>query len=284
MTTYSYAELERLWIDAGGPAADAPTAAAIAEAESGGNSDAHNPSGASGLWQILGNPFPGNAFDPATNARMAVAKWKAAHGFTPWVTFTSGAYKGFLSGKTTPAAKGSIAGSPTAQTTASITSTAPDPTCAWSIGLGIPLIGGNICLLSKDQLCRIIGAGLMLTGGMVALAGLAVLAVAGGMKAVPPLGKAAEGVGGALLLVPGAEGVGAGIMAAGKTAKNPAAAGRARQSRQASEETSFRRQVGEPRENPRLEARGGTVREDRRSRSARRSRERRTASDEAPPF
>jgi hypothetical protein len=33
MTVYSYAQLEQLWINAGGPKAQAPMAAAIAEAE-----------------------------------------------------------------------------------------------------------------------------------------------------------------------------------------------------------------------------------------------------------
>lgn len=99
---YSFSALEQLWDAAGGPASLAPTAAAIALAESSGNPMAHNASGASGLWQILGNPFPGNAFDPLTNARMAVAKWRGAPGggdnFSPWVTYETGAYKQFLSG------------------------------------------------------------------------------------------------------------------------------------------------------------------------------------------
>jgi hypothetical protein len=85
---YGKGALEALWVQAGGDPSVANIAAAIALAESGGNPAAHNRSGASGLWQILGNPFPGNAFDPATNARMAVAKWRAAHGFTPWTTYT----------------------------------------------------------------------------------------------------------------------------------------------------------------------------------------------------
>ena len=82
---YSWSQLEALWISAGGPADVAATAATIAICESGGNPNAYNPSGASGLWQILGAPFPGNLFDPATNARMAVAKYTAAGGFSPWV-------------------------------------------------------------------------------------------------------------------------------------------------------------------------------------------------------
>jgi hypothetical protein len=45
--------------------------------------------GAAGLWQIYGLPFPGNPLDAATNARMAVAKFRGAGGsFTPWTTYT----------------------------------------------------------------------------------------------------------------------------------------------------------------------------------------------------
>lgn len=95
MTTYSYAQLEGLWLNAGGSATIAPVMAAIALAESGGRSDAKNPSGATGLWQILGNPFPGNALDPATNAKMAVAKYKS-QGLKAWTAYTSGAYKKYL--------------------------------------------------------------------------------------------------------------------------------------------------------------------------------------------
>ena len=39
-------------------------AAAIALAESGGDPNAHNASGASGLWQILGQVVRGNIFNP----------------------------------------------------------------------------------------------------------------------------------------------------------------------------------------------------------------------------
>ena len=86
--------LESLWVAAGGPRSLAHLMAAIAMAESGGNAGAHNPSGASGLWQILGLPFPGNPFDPLTNARMAVAKWRT-QGLGAWVTYTSGAYRAY---------------------------------------------------------------------------------------------------------------------------------------------------------------------------------------------
>jgi len=76
--TYSYAGLEGLWEQAGGPSWAASAAAAVAECESGGRSDAYNPSGASGLWQILGEVVPGNVFDPMVNAHNAVAKFEAS--------------------------------------------------------------------------------------------------------------------------------------------------------------------------------------------------------------
>jgi len=89
--------LEGLWTGAGGPGAGtAHVASAIAEAESGGNPRAFNPSGASGLWQILGQVVAGNIFDPHVNALNAVSKYRSAGGFSPWVTFETGAYKKFM--------------------------------------------------------------------------------------------------------------------------------------------------------------------------------------------
>ena len=105
MTTYTYSQLEGLWEQAGGSQALAPVMAAIALAESSGNSQAYNASGASGLWQILGAVNPqdqSHLFDPAVNAKEAVLKYKS-QGLGAWVTYTSGAYKEFLQGATTNA-------------------------------------------------------------------------------------------------------------------------------------------------------------------------------------
>lgn len=113
MTTYSYAQLEGLWIAQGGSKALAPVMAAIALAESGGNPDAENPSGATGLWQILGAVYPRDAQalkDPQVNAREAVAKYKT-QGLKAWITYTSGAYKKYLKGNVPPGAE---PGSPSA--------------------------------------------------------------------------------------------------------------------------------------------------------------------------
>lgn len=105
MTTYSYGQLESLWINAEGPTAVAPLMAAIAMAESGGESTAENPSGASGLWQILGavdSSDQSHLMDPETNAKEAVLKYKS-QGLNAWVTYTSGAYKKYLKSGVAPA-------------------------------------------------------------------------------------------------------------------------------------------------------------------------------------
>lgn len=113
MAHYSYAQLEGLWIQAGGSAAKAPLMAAIALAESGGNPRAMNPSGASGLWQILGAPqgWSGSEdwFDPSTNARAAVAK-EETQGLGAWTTYTSGAYKLYYHPNVQPASKAQLTG------------------------------------------------------------------------------------------------------------------------------------------------------------------------------
>jgi hypothetical protein len=287
MATYSYAQLMALWINAGGPEAEAPVAAAIAEAESGGNSDAHNPSGASGLWQILGNPFPGNPFDPATNARMAVAKYRhnpqGTDNFSPWVTYETGAYKAYLSNKTTP--DGNVPGSPTAATAQGAVQGALDCLVPNPLGISVPLLGsisaGPSCLFSKSNARAFIGAGLVLAGGVMGLATLAFIAVAVGMRAAGPLGRAAEATGGALMLIPGAQPAGAAVSSAGRTARNPAAEGRRRGAARAREERAMERRLGEPRENPDLEVRGGAVREMGSQRAARQRRQRAASREDA---
>jgi hypothetical protein len=83
---YSYSALESLWVSAGGPSWAEAAAATIAECESGGDPQAYNPSGATGLWQILGSVVPGNLTDPMVNAENAVAKFHASGDtFAQWV-------------------------------------------------------------------------------------------------------------------------------------------------------------------------------------------------------
>jgi hypothetical protein len=300
MTVYSYAQMESLWIEAGGPKALAPVAAAIGEAESGGNSDALNPNdnggtqSSFGIWQIsTGNHTPPspNWANPAVNAQLAVGKYKDAPGgpsFSPWGTYDSGAYRAYLSNSTSP--DPNVPGSPTAL--AAQTGAAGASDCLVPNPLGISLgplslSAGPACLLSKSNARAFIGAGLLLAGGAVAVAGLAVLMAAAGVKAAGPIGSVAEGVGAGLFLIPGAEGAGAAIDAAGKQAK---AINRGQGARRgAREDAAMERQLGQARENKGMEVRGGTVRQTSAQRAAQRARERTirragTAEDETPPF
>lgn len=113
MATYTYAQLEQLWIQAGGSAATAPIAAAVAEAESGGNPNAtdydSNGSVDRGLWQINSVHGSLSTFDPLANARAAVSISNGGSNWTAWVTFKNGAYKKFLQSGTPPATGGSPA-------------------------------------------------------------------------------------------------------------------------------------------------------------------------------
>lgn len=103
---YGKRQLEGLWTEAGGPRSMATLMAAIALAESRGNPQASNQSGAEGLWQIKGQLVPGNIFNPLVNAKNAVAKYRT-QGLGAWATYTSGAYRPFMArGGLVEAAKG----------------------------------------------------------------------------------------------------------------------------------------------------------------------------------
>ena len=92
--TLSCSGLEALWIEAGGSPAAEVTAASIAMAESGGNQFATGTVGERGYWQI--NPVNGSlsTYDPYGNARAAVIMSGNGTNWSPWTTYTSGAYAG----------------------------------------------------------------------------------------------------------------------------------------------------------------------------------------------
>ena len=192
MAVYSYAQLETLWINAGGSKALAPIAAAIAEAESGGNSDALNPNdnngtqSSFGLWQISNGthtpPSP-NWANPAVNAQLAVGKWKGAGGFGPWGTYTSGAYKAFLSSKTAP--DPNVPGSATQLVAqASAASSADCLVGGNHIGLFLGMGPTLPCLFTYSNARGWIGVGLVLAGGAVMLPGLLLVAASVGVRAL----------------------------------------------------------------------------------------------------
>lgn len=177
MTTYTFAQLEGLWIQAGGSKALAPLMAGVAEVESGGNDHAYNPSTASGLWQLVSSNWhliPGgaaNRFDGPSNARGAVllsgntmagiqSNWlafeppgaaeaiaKKNSGTVPQQGTIKG-IQGTVPGVSAPgstASGGVSAGS--LGTAGTITGTGPDPSAPGGIigfAEGLPIIGGLV--------------------------------------------------------------------------------------------------------------------------------------------
>jgi len=92
--TLSCPGLEELWDEAGGSHAEAVMAASIAMAESSGEQYATGAAGERGYWQI--NPDHGSlsTYDPLGNAKAAVTISDDGTDWTPWTTYTSGAYHG----------------------------------------------------------------------------------------------------------------------------------------------------------------------------------------------
>lgn len=196
MTVYSYSQLEGLWIQAGGSRSMAPLMAAIALAESSGNSAAmnFNDNGGTqtsvGLWQVSTgtHSFPAVWRTALGNAREAVNKLHT-QGLTAWGTFTSGAYKQFLRGNVPPSAVkgGGGAGGP-----GGVQTTAFNPLG----GVGSDLLGGLSSALGlpspKDMMIRfgfVILGGLLLVVGVFMLAGKQAIQV--GVEGIAPESRAA---------------------------------------------------------------------------------------------
>lgn len=140
MAKYTYGQLEGLWINAGGSTALAPIMAAIAMAESGGNSQATNPNDNGGkqtswgLWQISNgthNQPVSGILDPETNAQQAVKKYKS-QGLKAWGTYSSGAYKKFLKSGVNPI----TTGLPTGSTSTATNATPASDSIGGAIGQG----------------------------------------------------------------------------------------------------------------------------------------------------
>ena len=219
----SYAQLKSVWLSAAQGTQYATNAwaslmAAIAEAESSGNPNSTNPTDNGGtqtswgLWQIsLGNhdePSP-NWNDPVVNAQLAIGKLQS-QGLSAWGTYTSGAYKTYLNGATTPDGTGIQGGSAVdaAQLTAAA---AVASNCLWSIptlgsvisSTGGGIIGGFIggitgnpsagvsqlsgsggyCIFSRSEARGLVGAGMLIGGGFIILWGVQLLVVIAGLKA-----------------------------------------------------------------------------------------------------
>jgi LysM repeat protein len=86
--------LEQLWINAGGTRSAAFMAAEIAMAESGGNQYALSPTDDYGYWQINVSNGSLATFNAYGNARAAITLSNDGTNWSPWTTYTSGAYSG----------------------------------------------------------------------------------------------------------------------------------------------------------------------------------------------
>jgi hypothetical protein len=99
-TTYTYSQLQTLWLDTAKGTQYATSGwahlmAAIAMAESSGEEGVINSIGACGLWQI--HPYENGCTTASTNAKMALSKLQS-QGLGAWETYTNGSYKQFVSG------------------------------------------------------------------------------------------------------------------------------------------------------------------------------------------
>jgi len=92
--TLTCPELGELWEEAGGAPAEAVMAASIAMAESSGEQYATGSVGERGYWQINPNHGALSTYDPLGNAKAAVIISADGTNWTPWTTYTSGAYLG----------------------------------------------------------------------------------------------------------------------------------------------------------------------------------------------
>lgn len=201
----SYAQLETLWDQAGGQPDLAPTMAAIGLAESGGNPNALNPNdnggkqSSFGIWQISNGthaaPSP-TWNNPATNASLAVAKYKS-QGLGAWGTYTSGLYKKFMNGAAVPSDASQSGGS---------AGSAGSSGCAVSTP-SIPLLG-SACLLSNSELKALKGGLLVAAGGTIFVVGGLIL-VAYGFQRTGVGKEAARTASSALKLTPQGRGLSA---------------------------------------------------------------------------
>jgi hypothetical protein len=122
MTLLSATQIAQ-YANAGGFTIQTPIAVAIALAESGGVTTKYNPetaagtplgSGSRGLWQIYGKAHPqynnNTLYDPLVNAKAAYVISSKGTNWNPWSSFTSGAYKQFLTKAPTQQVQGSGSG------------------------------------------------------------------------------------------------------------------------------------------------------------------------------
>lgn len=200
MAQYSTTQIQTVAAMSGWPLRELTTAVAVARAESGGRTDAVNPSsGATGLWQIMplpGRPSQGALKNPYTNGRAAYKIWKAAGGRwdRDWEAYTNGSYKRFLP-------SGSVGSGPADTTPISGQATLPTGGEGDYLGAGSAASLATQAGHALEWLARPSSwqrVGFVILGGALVLAGLIVVARPAVMSAarnVPtPVGTALKKV------------------------------------------------------------------------------------------
>lgn len=89
-------QLAALWVRAGGNPAYAHLASAVAMAESSGRQYVRSGSNDFGYWQINGSWGSLATYDSLGNARAAITISHDGHNWSPWTTYTSGAYLRYM--------------------------------------------------------------------------------------------------------------------------------------------------------------------------------------------
>lgn len=240
MAVLTYTQLKQLWTANGGNPAWAPMAAAVALAESGGNTQSVNstdPAGGSyGLWQINGvhasagvaNPtWAATMFDPNANAKEAVALSGNGANWAPWEGDPVAA--AFLGTKTPPSdaqvqtiltASGRSTGGGTSSAGGAVASPAGQTGTVTDGGAELGLLNPTRCVVqgpfgwcvaNAGQARTIKGYSIMILGGTGMVVGLALLAAVGFKR---------TGAARALSSVPGPIGR-AGTIAAGRRSVGP---------------------------------------------------------------
>lgn len=203
MANYTYAQLMQIWTANGGSSTWAPMAAAVAMAESGGNSDSISKSNDYGLWQI--NNGGQAMLDPNANAKRAIAMSNNGATWKPWCTAYAdgacgtkgGGYLGagspfmkYLNGSAgqIPGTGGAIGSSPvTGDSGSGATLLSTKDNCLWSFH--IPGASGDQCLFQAGWARAALG-GIIIFGGAVILSiGLTLLAYQKMPESVKKLAK-----------------------------------------------------------------------------------------------
>lgn len=208
MGRYSFDQLKQIWIDNGGNTQYASIAAAVALAESGGNSSSISPTNSNGtndqgLWQISRHGIDPSLQDPNLNARIAIQMSNNGTNWGPWSTAYNdgrgggGRYGGpknpqyfgpsspfwkYLRGTGAAVPTGSAYPNTLASTS---TQTGNDDDCLWKLGIG-PVKG---CIINRSQGRAVGGVLLMTAGGLIATVGVILLVTAKNPEFVGAIGR-----------------------------------------------------------------------------------------------